>query len=352
MAYQSNVMLEIDKVSRTEWNSLIRTFRDSSFFQTWEYGTATWGEGNISHVLLKLDGHTVSAAQIGMSNLAPGLRYANISHGPMWKTKEATMDSTVLDLMVKGLAEEFVVKRRCSLRMFPFIHDGELNAIEIRNILSKSGFRCSTNEKKTIFMDLSNSLDDLRKGMRKTWRNYLNQAERAGLEVSYSKSLELLTECLKVYREMHGRKKFRENVNIESILNLHNELPEMLKFKALAVSKNGITQACLIWSAIADTAILIMAATSTSGLDCKASNLAYWEMIKRQHTEGIHWFDFGGIDPKGNPGVYFFKTGASGTKGLEVCYLGDFVCYSSNLARLLITTAKGVRYLCNLTKWK
>ena len=66
--------------------------------------------------------------------------------------------------------------------------------------------------------------------------------------------------------------------------------------------------------------------------------------------EGIRWLDFRGIDPKGNPGGYVFKTGLTGKKGMEVFYLGDFVHYHGNLARLLITAAEKVNSRYQLTK--
>jgi hypothetical protein len=45
---------------------------------------------------------------------------------------------------------------------------------------------------------------------------------------------------------------------------------------------------------------------------------------------GVRWYDLGGIDPEGNPGVYHFKKGFS---GMDVSQISPLVASESVLSR-------------------
>jgi hypothetical protein len=61
-----------------------------------------------------------------------------------------------------------------------------------------------------------------------------------------------------------------------------------------------------------DSAIYLLGATSDDGLNAKGAYLLQWTLIQWLKENGIKWYDLGGIDPEGNPGVYSFKRGFSG----------------------------------------
>jgi len=54
------------------------------------------------------------------------------------------------------------------------------------------------------------------------------------------------------------------------------------------------------------------AETKQEGRECKAAYVVLWEAIRQCRDSGMRWFDLGGIDPDGNPGVYHFKAGLGG----------------------------------------
>ena len=58
---------------------------------------------------------------------------------------------------------------------------------------------------------------------------------------------------------------------------------------------------------------ICLGATSDDGLNAKGAYLLQWTLIQWLKENGIKWYDLGGIDPEGNPGVYSFKRGLSGT---------------------------------------
>ena len=81
-----------------------------------------------------------------------------------------------------------------------------------------------------------------------------------------------------------------------------------------------------------DSAIYLLGATSDDGLNAKGSYLLQWTLIQWLKENGVRWYDLGGIDPEGNPGVYYFKRGFSGA---DVCQLTPLVaCKHVFLLRL------------------
>ena len=74
-------------------------------------------------------------------------------------------------------------------------------------------------------------------------------------------------------------------------------------------------------SLLGDTSVYLLGATLEAGLKAKASYLLQWNAILEAKKRGLSWYDLGGIDPEGNPGVYHFKKGLG---GLEVCAAGPF----------------------------
>ena len=115
----------------------------------------------------------MAAAQVRIANLLPGLKYAYIVDGPLWRRKEMPEDWGLFELMIKGLVEEYVKKRGYSLKIYPFIHDGDSLSGRIRNSLLGSGFINSKERPRTLLLDMSLSMEDLKKNLRKNWRQCL-----------------------------------------------------------------------------------------------------------------------------------------------------------------------------------
>jgi len=342
---KSEISLEVDKLSPGEWDSLLCGFHDATLFQTWEYGQCTWGEQNLSHAVLKRDGRPVAAAQVRVWNRLPGLKYAYLVDGPIWQPRGGPAETDAFGLMIRALVSEYVQKRRYSLKLAPFVHDGDPQSEIVRDILARNLFTPTRQTGKTLILDISASEGALRANLRRKWRQELGYAERGGLDVRCDTSDELLAQCFEVYREMHDRKQFTEHTPMDAFLTMHALLPSRHKFRVVTVGQDGELHACLVGSAIGDTAFPILAATATRGLKSNASYVAYWEMLKLYGREGVRWFDFRGIDPTANPGGYTFKTGIAGKNGVEVSYLGEFVRYSGALVRRLLQTVdKSVRH--------
>ena len=88
---------------------------------------------------------------------------------------------------------------------------------------------------------------------------------------------------------------------------------------------------------------------ATTVLNAKGSYLLQWTWIQWLKENGVRWYDLGGIDPDGNPGVYHFKKGFSGA---DVCQLTPFVACENAFSFAVVKAGRvmdrAVRRLSNL----
>jgi hypothetical protein len=111
---------EFDTIDAAQWHRLLQGFDDASIFQTWTYGAANWGEGNLSHAVIKKDGEVVGLAQtvlVGVPLLGKMLAY--VMFGPVCQRHGSVPGGPHLMAATAALREEYVVRRRLCLRLRP-----------------------------------------------------------------------------------------------------------------------------------------------------------------------------------------------------------------------------------------
>ena len=100
---------------------------------------------------------------------------------------------------------------------------------------------------------------------------------------------------------MRSRKTFESTVNIEEFEKIQGDLPEKHRMRILICEKEGIPVAGVVASAMGNSAIYVLGATSDGGLDAKGSYLLQWTLIQWLKESGIREYDLGGIDPTTEP---------------------------------------------------
>ena len=60
----SGWQVEVDRASPAEWSQMLDLFDDANIYQTWSYGGVRWGEGNLSHLVLKRAARSWGLAQV------------------------------------------------------------------------------------------------------------------------------------------------------------------------------------------------------------------------------------------------------------------------------------------------
>lgn len=83
-----------------------------------------------------------------------------------------------------------------------------------------------------------------------------------------------------------------------------------------------------------------LAATSMEGRKCYASNVAMHELLVAAAARGATSYDFGGVDPQQNKGVFDFKHGAG---GIEHSYVGEFEHVAPRFAKPIVSKLVALR---------
>jgi len=329
----SNYTVEADNIDKDRWSRILLEFDDSNIYQTWSYGAVHWGEKNLSHLVLKKGGEIVAAAQAGIAKLPflpMGIAYVRWSG--MWQRKGRPKDLDVFRHMIFALRQEYTDRRGLFLRILPNVIDK--NAQEIIDILKEEGFerRSPPEGGRSMYIDLRYSLEELRANMKRTWRCQLNRAEKNGMALVEASDEELFELFISAYRQMHKRKGFTQYVDIDEFRIIQQKLDNALKMKILACHLKGEVHATLIFSALGNMGLALLAATYDTGLNSGSGHYLHWKAIEWLKARGYQWYDLGGYDPVRVPGTAQFKRGMAGKKGIDCCRIGQFdICRKRSL---------------------
>jgi len=192
-------------------------------------------------------------------------------------------------------------------------------------------------------MELSLSVDDLRKSLRKSWRKRLNHAESRELVVEEGISDELYSTFADIYSRMHARKGFVPIVDIDEFRSIQQRLPEGSKLRIMIASKDCEPLGAVVWSELGETGHALFSATTVKALELECMYFLKWQEVLRLKERGLHWFDLGGIDPETAPGPTAFKAGLAGKSGKDVFFVGRFESCESLLSRVVVNGAEKVR---------
>ena len=329
----SGYRVEVDSVNEESWYRILGMFYDANIYQTWSYGALRFGSDSLSHLVLKKDDRIVAAAQViikAVPVLNAGIAY--LYWGPLWHARDAPEDSDVFSQVLRALRNEYASRRGLVMRVLPVLYDNAPGIFPVA--LVQEGFENIPHgrRQRTLLIDLSMSLEDLRKGFNQKWRNCLNRAERNGLEILEGDNDELFGKFAAIYREMHSRKNFAATSDVNEFRQIQESLPKKFKMKIMICLQAGEPAAGGIFSAIGTTGVYMFGATGSKGMNSNGSYLIQWKAIEWLKNANCCRYDLHGIDPVKNPGTYKFKAGLCGNNGHEVQFLGQFDAHDSLLS--------------------
>jgi lipid II:glycine glycyltransferase (peptidoglycan interpeptide bridge formation enzyme) len=307
--------VEVDRSTPAEWSEMLDLFDDANLYQTWSYARVHWREKALSHLVLKRAGEVVGLAQVRIvrpTRFKFGMAY--LRWGPLYERRGRPRDPEVAIAMARALEEEYVAKRKLFLRVVPNAFVGSSRAAVIQSAFSRFAPESIVPENtyRTFLLDLSPGIEELRRKLDAKWRNHLTRAEKNNLKVIAGSGSDKFQTFCQIYNQMRERKTFETTVDVEEFGRIQEDLTEPHRMQILTCEDRGLPVAGLVTSAMGDSAIYLLGATSDDGLKSQGAYLLQWTMIRRLKEQGIRWYDLGGIDPIGNPGVYSFKRGFSG----------------------------------------
>lgn len=332
----STFATSVDQITEAEWNDMLRLFADASLYQTWAYGAACWGSGQLSHLVLKRNQDIVGAAQVRLVRLPfIGKGIAYVRWGPLCRLQGGPIREDTLRQMLMALKTEYADKRGLMLRIVPNIYSGEPGAESWQAASQDLGLTRAPHVHvyRTMRVDLRQSAEDLRKGLHQRWRNYLKNAEKAGYILREGATAELYETFLLLYRQMMARKQFDTTVDVDEFNLLQQALPCLHRMQVFLCERDGRPLNALVVSHIGESAIYLLAATGNEGLKERGAQLLQWRAMQWLKERGCRWYDVGGINPDRNPGVYQFKAGLGGH---ETRQLGGFEYCTDSLSSLCV----------------
>lgn len=163
----------------------------------------------------------------------------------------------------------------------------------------------------TLEIDVSGGTEIILQRMDQRWRKALKKAQRNPDVTTHfltdpNDRLAAFDTFWTMYSALQARKGFRDSLNGPAIRNLIAHDPH---HRILEVRENG--EPVLIRIAhVSDTRFTdFYTASNDRARACAAPTLAVWRFVEQAHAEGRQTFDFGGIDPADNRGVFDFKHG-------------------------------------------
>ena len=342
MKISNEYSAEIDDITLKDWQRILLKFDDANIFQTWKYGANKWGENKLSHLILKKSNEVVAAAQVWYVNF-PVIKggIAHVSWGPMWRLHGKELNFNNLRNMIKALYREFVIRRGALLRIRPYEIDNTRIGNKVQQIFEEENLK-KMNEApfRTVMLDLSPDLDELRMNLRKSWRRQLNKATKKDITVIEGSDEKMFDSLCKLYKKMLKRKRFSLYVeNIDELKQIQSELPSSLKMKIFLCQHEGEFVSGQAITTLGNTAMGLISATSNKDVELKlgSSYLFDWEAIKWMKEKGYKYYDLHGYDPVKYPGPSYYKEGVGGDC---VSYLDTFESVDNLLSLVIVKSAK------------
>lgn len=323
-----------------ELYALIDLFDDANLYQTPAYCREGKAGANLSHLVLFEKDIPIGVALVRIRKLPPTKTgFAHVYWGPLWRLRNCEEDIEHLGLVLNALKQEYVNKRGLLLRIESnLIEDGDVERYS--KVFAKQGFHTVHSARyNTFVLDLDKDLDQLRKNLRGNWRGHLSKAERNGLKTISGSETTLFNNFCSLYFALLKRKKFDDVQDAEMCSRVQEALPNRFKMRISQCEHQGEIAASVVCSTIGNSAVYLLGATSEKGMKTRGSYLLQWEMLKWLKEKGTRYYDLGGIDPEGNPGVYHFK---EGFRGRKVTSLGRYECAPGRMRQFLLKNVENV----------
>jgi len=170
------------------------------------------------------------------------------------------------------------------------------------------------------------------------WRHNLKRSSNRGNSVARCNDMTLWDDFESVYKQSTRLKRINKAVN----LKLFNQ--SFCKTRNLMLNcvrdSNKELGAARICIKSGPTLHDVLAGTTAKGRKLSASYSSLWDMLFWGRERGCKIFDFGGVNPFSNPGVYAFKRGI---RGEFAELLGSWIYTSSSIREKLFKIGFSLR---------
>ena len=301
---------------RDQWDTMLAACKRPSLTQTSTYALA----------LNDVQGDKAALGVIRFNKQPIGLVVAHgkpilgtpgsqtIYRGPLWVHDEipAQMQKLAFELLRK----RFRLRRGRPVTFHPELEDTPEHRVQMLT----AGFKRIVDGYRTIWLDLSRPLVELRAEQKQNWRNALVQGERNSLTVIDDRDCTRLGWLTAQHAEHMNIGGYR-GPSQGLIDALHRRGNSTAGLRLLVAEQDGDPIAGVLLAHHGKAATYLVGWTGDKGRELRATHLLLWQAIELLKADGYEWFDLGG-DSAEAPGVERFKLGLGGA---ETWLVGGYV---------------------------
>ena len=242
-------------------------------------------------VVIKIDQKKVGICIFFEIKFGP-LHFIEIQRGPLWFDHAITEygEVNLLIQFAKKINEIYpknIFRRRRWLPEFK-------NDSEVLESIKNIGFKAKTETFSTVWVDLSFSIDIIRKNLRQKWRNCLNKAEKLNLDIRFDFDMKNLNLFLLQYQKYKIQKKY---VGLSPLfVKEEAKLAFQLK-KCIFIWSyhDNVPIAAVMISLHGHSASYRASWNSELGRKFDSHYILIWKAINYLQSAGYHYFDLGGL---------------------------------------------------------
>lgn len=306
---------------QTAWNTFVTQCSPNTFLHSWEWGQVQKALGERVKYLgwFSPASELAGVALVITVNARRGRHYL-IPHGPLVGNSAALAD--VLTEIIVYLKASAQPDHIVALRVAPLVETSP----QSQAVFAAHGFRPAPlhlHAELTWVLDIDRSADELLAGMRKTTRQAIAKAQKAGVTTEIitdpAASLQRFWPLYEQTRQRHGFVLWPKKM-VQAQLKIFGRSNHV--FSVVARYKNQ-DRAAAILPHFGDTAFYYHGASATSPSSVPATQLLQWAAIQEGKRRGAFHYNFWGVSPADKPnhpfaGLTIFKKGFG---GYEIDYL-------------------------------
>ena len=301
-----NIKSEWNKITEIKWNELIHKSKKSNLLQLWSYGEAKFNSENwiVNRVVYSLNGKVIAYSQILEKNFFKILKIYRINRGPIFLTDDKKIKFSVIKKItsLSSILKRVFVSASFELKITP-------NNLSFINSISPKliGLKGYT----SIWVNLNDSIEEIRSKFDSKWRNMLVKSEKQDIQIESSSSKDFVYWLSEIHEKNMLKNKFNgiSKKMLQSISN-ENDLDNPIVVYKACKNNNVIGSICIINHG--QYATYLIGWTNNEGRKLNANYLLLWEAIKDLKYQSKLGFDLGGIDKELTPNITSFKSKING----------------------------------------
>lgn len=292
-----------------EWREFLNRTHKTPWTQTFQYASAVAKVAQQATHFATIEKNSAVIGIVAIQELKFGpIHHVTITRGPLWlRGHETTQNLKDFSKVFNQAYPKRLLRRIRWMPEWTFAENESLNFIE------ESGLKKSKQSFETLWMDLTPSMDELKKRLQPKWRGHLHKAERSPLEVSVDYKGAHLDYFLRAYDIFKAQKKFPG----PNGTFFKHEIESALPFKdaiILWARLNNVPVAGVVVMKHGTSASYRVSWNTMDGRKHNAHFLLLWKAIEILKKHNVETFDLGGILPNDNDGLNIFKLGMNGVR--------------------------------------